>query len=144
MIEILNRWTRVQIYKSETAQTIAEAVAEAMKSGANLEGANLRGANLEGANLRGANLEGAYLEGAKNILRLSGGRHDVIANADGRVYIGCYVYPIERWLESYKAIEKKEGYSDDEISDYGERLKLAASWIERQKAKQPVAENIKA
>jgi hypothetical protein len=57
------------LYQSDTAETIAEALIEAIGHGANLEGAFLAGANLEGAKLEGAKLEGAnlrsaYLEGA--------------------------------------------------------------------------------
>ena len=62
--EIKNRWTTAVLFTSETATTIAEAVAEALKSDANLGGANLRGANLGGANLGGAYLGGANLGGA--------------------------------------------------------------------------------
>ncbi len=64
MIEILNRWTRAQIFKSETAQTILEAVLEANLYGANLGGADLGGAKLGGADLGGADLGGADLYGA--------------------------------------------------------------------------------
>ena len=63
-INILHRYTGAVLYSSATAQTIAEAVAEATKRGANLECANLRGANLRGANLECANLECANLRGA--------------------------------------------------------------------------------
>jgi hypothetical protein len=64
MINISNRYTRAVLYHSETAQTIAEAVAEAYGRGATLRGANLAGANLAGANLAGANLAGADLREA--------------------------------------------------------------------------------
>jgi hypothetical protein len=75
MIEILNRYTRVVLYSSATAQTVAEAIAERRKkadetasradlSWADLSRANLSGANLSGANLSGANLSGANLSGA--------------------------------------------------------------------------------
>ena len=64
MLEILHRYTAAVLYKSETAETIAQAVVEAAKNGANLVGANLYGANLYGANLERANLEGANLVGA--------------------------------------------------------------------------------
>ena len=43
MIEILNRWTRAVIYRSETADSIAAAVEEAMKSGSDLSGSDLSG-----------------------------------------------------------------------------------------------------
>ncbi len=64
MIDILNHYTKTILYRSETAQTIADAVKEAYDKGANLRGANLEGANLGGAYLEGANLGGAYLRGA--------------------------------------------------------------------------------
>ena len=67
--QILNRWTGAQIYASETAQAIAEAVAQAIASDADLRGANLsradlRGADLSDADLSDANLSGADLSGA--------------------------------------------------------------------------------
>jgi len=63
MIEILHRYTRAVIYRSETAASIAEAIKQ-LGSGANLSGANLSGADLSGANLSGANLYSANLSGA--------------------------------------------------------------------------------
>ena len=53
-----------ELFKSNSATNIKEAVMEAVKGGANLGGANLGGANLRGANLGGADLGGAYLGGA--------------------------------------------------------------------------------
>ena len=64
MIVILNRWTRAQIYKSETAQSIAEAVSEALNGGAYLSGADLSRADLSRADLSRANLSRAYLSRA--------------------------------------------------------------------------------
>ena len=128
MIEILSRYTSQVLYSSASATVIAEAVAEARGKGADLGGADLRSANL-----RGADLGGADLGGADGILRISGGRHDVVASGTGVVSIGCHTYPIARWLKSYKAVGKNEGYSDGDISDYADRLKLAAIWIKRQK-----------
>ena len=64
MIEILKRYTRSVLYASATADTIAAAVAEALKADAHLSGANLSGADLSGADLSGADLSGADLGGA--------------------------------------------------------------------------------
>ena len=63
-IDILHRWTGAALYSSATAQSIAEAVMEALKTGANLTGANLTYADLTGADLTYANLRGANLTGA--------------------------------------------------------------------------------
>ena len=64
MINILSRWTFAVIYHSETATTIAEAAAEAVRTGADLIDADLTGADLTGAHLTGAHLIGAHLTGA--------------------------------------------------------------------------------
>jgi hypothetical protein len=64
MIEIKHRYTQAVLYRSETADTTAAVIMEAVKNRANLGGANLGGANLGGANLYGANLYGADLRGA--------------------------------------------------------------------------------
>ena len=57
MIEIKSRWdSTVVVYKSETAQTVREAVIEAVGKYYSLSRANLSGANLYGANLSGADL----------------------------------------------------------------------------------------
>ena len=61
MIEILHRYTQAVLYSCATAQTVAEAVAEANRTRADLRGADLRGADLRGADLRGADLRGADL-----------------------------------------------------------------------------------
>ncbi len=62
-IKITNYWTGAVILETE-AETLAAAVTQAAKNGANLRGADLYGANLRGANLYGANLYGADLRGA--------------------------------------------------------------------------------
>lgn len=54
MIEILHRHTNAVVYRSETATTVREAVAQAVAAGANLSGANLSNAYLSGADLGGA------------------------------------------------------------------------------------------
>jgi hypothetical protein len=63
MIEIKHRYTENVLYACK-AETLREAVIEAVAIHADLYGADLRGANLYGANLRGANLYGANLRGA--------------------------------------------------------------------------------
>ena len=87
-IEILSRYTGALLYSSVTAQTIAEAVVEAVRNGANLCGANLCGpnlvrANLDGANLVRANLDGANLCGANLCGANLCGANLVRANLDG-------------------------------------------------------------
>ncbi len=96
MIEIKNRFTGALIYKSETAATTAEAVAEAVNARANLAGANLADADLAGANLPRADLEGAYLAGANlaraNLPRANlAGAYLAGANLAGAYLTGAYL-----------------------------------------------------
>ena len=109
MIEILNRYTRAVLYASETADSIASAVAEALKSRADLTGADLYGADLYGANLE------------KFRCVIPGSRH-VITATDKRVSIGCHTYTIGHWLEHFRAIGRAEKYTDEQIEEYGENL----------------------
>jgi uncharacterized protein YjbI with pentapeptide repeats len=132
MIDILNRWTRAVVYHSESAQTIAEAVAEAVERGANLSGADLSAAYLSRADLSAANLSDAYLSGAYR-LYISGSMHPLAATASGTVRIGCHAYQIERWLESYRTIGAREKYTPEQIEEYGRYLRIVQAWIEAQK-----------
>ena len=135
MIKILNRYTKALLYSSATAQNIASALIEAVQKGANLQGANLRGANLDGAYLAGANLQGAYLQGAHGItprvLQILGSRHPLIVKDYGNVTIGCHHKPLEWWEEHYRAIARKEGYSDTEVEEYGEHIAACRKFMER-------------
>jgi len=72
--KIVSRFDERTLYECE-AESLLEALEDAVKSGANLRGAYLRGANLDGANLRGAYLDGANLDGAN----LNWQSHDTIA-----------------------------------------------------------------
>ncbi len=88
-MHILNRYKGAVLYSSATAHTIAEAVVEAVRNGANLAGANLAGANLDGAtlvraNLAGANLVRANLYGANLVRATLYG-----ANLDGATLYGA-------------------------------------------------------
>ena len=105
-------------------------------SGANLSrvdlsGANLNGANLNGANLNGADLSGAYLSGANlNLTKISdteylvktlfinGSRNSVSWYGCNQIKIGCHKKEISWWLENYKLIGKREGYTPDQIAEY--------------------------
>ena len=61
-IKILNRWTNACIWEGEV-ETIKEAVAKAIASGANLSGCNLSGSNLRGSNLSDSDLRDSDLRG---------------------------------------------------------------------------------
>jgi hypothetical protein len=65
-IEILHRYTKAVLYRSETANTIGEAVIEAlaMEEKPNLSGSDLSYSNLSGSDLRCSNLRCSDLSGS--------------------------------------------------------------------------------
>ena len=89
--------------------------------GADLVGADLRYAILRDANLTGADLVGADLRGAD--LRAHGiyiytlDRDLIIAHAS-QIQIGCEKHSIDHWLEHYKEIGKKNGYTEKQVNNY--------------------------
>lgn len=117
-------------------------LSDAVLTVANLSRVNLTGANLTGADLRGADLSDANLSGADlsnaNLtdVDLSGaigpfttgsfGRHTAIAAGD-YIVIGCERHTYEYWLEHYEKIGCDNGYSGDEIADYGAWIRMAVA-----------------
>ena len=101
--------------------------------GANLSDANLSDANLSDANLRGANLIGANLRDALQRIVVIHGSRNVIVAIDGDVRIGCERHVIAEWLEQFEAIGQKQGYTPEQIAEYGLHLRhiaavLALGW----------------
>jgi hypothetical protein len=93
----------------------------------NLRGANLRGANLRGADLRGADLRGADLSQAVGPFAVGAfGRHTAIA-AGGYIAIGCERHDYDWWLANYEACGQRNGYTPEEIADYGAWIALAVA-----------------
>ena len=99
---------------------------------ANLAGADLRWADLTGAYLRRADLTGADLTGA-DLTGAEGpfthgyfGRHHAVA-AGGYISIGCERHAYDWWLNSYQKCGARNGYTADEIADYGAWIELAVA-----------------
>jgi uncharacterized protein YjbI with pentapeptide repeats len=101
-------------------------LSDANLSGADLSDANLSGANLTGADLRGANLSGANLSDANlsnPYLQIQGSKHNLIF-VDYQVQIDCEIHPLEKWLNEYEEIGKRNQYTDDEIKEYYKYIKI--------------------
>jgi hypothetical protein len=104
--------------------------------GADLRGADLRGADLRWADLRGADLRGADLREANgDFLRLNSTRHAIIAIDSGNVSIGCHRKTLAEWLTVYEDIGRQEGYTEDQIVEYGRHLKYVQKWLAKRPAK---------
>ncbi len=113
-IEIRNRFNNDIIFSGEY-ESFKEAI---LKNIADLSGANLSGANLYGADLSGADLSGA-------IIFIYGSRHLMQYNADIKeLRIGCHFYQLEYWLIAYNLIGKEEKYSNEQIKEYHNYMKI--------------------
>ena len=96
-------------------------------SEAGLSRADLSEADLSEANLRGADLRRANLSDAIGPFTIgSFGRHMAIA-AGGYISIGCKRLTYDKWLEQYEGIGRRNGYTDEEIADYGAWIQLAVA-----------------
>ena len=106
--------------------------------GAYLADAYLRGANLRGADLRGAYLVGAYLKGAKGIklpiITILGSKHFLFYHT-GKIKIGCIEETVTKWLSDYKKIGKENGYTDNEIAEYYQYIKMCSKITTKAKSK---------
>lgn len=60
----------------------------------------------------------------KSPLFIVGSRHSLTNARHGYIQIGCHCKTIDWWLENYKDIGKKEGYTEEEIAEYGAYIKL--------------------
>ena len=93
---------------------------------ANLSEADLSRSNLSGADLSGAHLSRAYLNLTKisdteylvKTLFINGSRNLVSWYGCNKIQIGCHKKDIDWWLENYKVIGKREGYTPDQIAEY--------------------------
>ncbi len=56
-------------------------------------------------------------------------KHPITYTGNGTVSIGCHNMSITDWLKKYKAVGRKEKYTDAEIVQYGQLLKVVAAFI---------------
>ncbi len=95
---------------------------------ANLYKANLSRADLYKADLYKANLSGANLDGA--IVFICGSLHNLQYNTTiGELRIGCHVYHLEYWLLMFDVIGREEGYSEMQISEYHNYMKMLKNYL---------------
>ena len=159
MIEILNRWTKAVVYRSEKSESIGTAAKEAILTGADLTGADLTGADLTGVDLAGADLTEADLTGAVltgavltdavlrradlsnsncgtalgDFLRITGTSHPICAIDEENVSIGCMRNSLAWWREHYSAVGRNERYSAAQIEEYRLHIEYVATWMSARK-----------
>ena len=120
MIEILHRYTRAVLYRSESAASLAEAVKAARASGANLIGANLSGARGVASLVASALPLLRFQSGPMRALKL------VTADGQGPTYRAPRPYVVG---ESYE----EPGASTDETEQCAAGINAASpDWIWRE------------
>jgi len=92
---------------------------------ANLRYADLRYADLSYADLRYADLRYADLSSA-NLMIFQFQRHQAFYSLDDNLRIGCLYLPLDKWVNKFEEIGKREQYSDLQIKVYGSFIKMCA------------------
>ena len=119
--EAVHRWRTAHPGETLTANALREALDGILYWG------DLREADLRGANLTGVNLSYADLTGAVGpFTTFSAGRHTAVF-AGGYGSIGCFRRTYDEWLADYAAIGAANGYTPEEIAEYGQFIALAVA-----------------
>ena len=72
-------------------------------------------------------------------LQIQGTKHFVTTCTHTHISIGCQKFTVSEWQGSYQQIGKQQGYTPDQIAEYGMLIALCADWL---KAKFPAKEAI--
>ena len=74
-----------------------------------------------------------------NPLTIPGSAHSVSLVSYTQIAIGCKIHDFAYWLKNYETVGKENGYTPEQIKEYGEILnylvKAAKPYIKRNKAK---------
>ena len=74
-----------------------------------------------------------------NPLTITGSAHTVSLVSYTQIAVGCKIHDFAYWLKNYKTVGKENGYTPEQIKEYGEILnylvKAAKPYIKRNKAK---------
>ena len=56
--------------------------------------------------------------------------HSITYTGNDTLSIGCHNYSIDKWLEKFEIVGKKEGYSDVQIQEYKKYILMAQTFSE--------------
>jgi acyl-[acyl carrier protein]--UDP-N-acetylglucosamine O-acyltransferase len=63
--------------------------------------------------------------------QIQGSRHILTLCSPTQIAVGCHIHDITRWQKHFKAIGKTEGYTREEIEEYGLHIDYLASLAPR-------------
>ena len=64
-------------------------------------------------------------------LYIQGSRHALTLCSLTQIAVGCHVHDIPEWLKRFRVIGRSEGYTKEQIAEYGVYLKLLADTAKR-------------
>jgi hypothetical protein len=59
--------------------------------------------------------------------------HAITVGGDGYIQIGCKRHTADWWVSHYAEVGAKEGYTAEQIAEYGWLISMAAQWLDRGK-----------
>jgi hypothetical protein len=62
---------------------------------------------------------------------IQGSRHALTLCSLTQIAVGCHVHKITEWLARYKAIGRSEGYTAEQVAEYGRHLAYLAAIAKR-------------
>jgi hypothetical protein len=97
-----------------------------------IRGGVIRGGVIRGGEIRGGVIRGGVIRGgvircgdwSKAPLQIQGSRHFVNVCNKFVLRIGCNEFTFEHWKENFKTIGKENGYTAEEITEYGLYINL--------------------
>ena len=57
---------------------------------------------------------------------IQGSRHALTLCSHTQIAVGCHVHTIAEWKKTYKAVGKAEGYTPEQIAEYGRHIAYIA------------------
>ena len=97
---------------------------------ARILGGTIRGGTIWGGTILGGTILGGTILGGnwkKATLQIQGTRHFVNMCSCTELQIGCIHLTIAKWREKRVVLGEKEGYTPEQIEEYGRYIELAAA-----------------
>lgn len=63
-------------------------------------------------------------------MQIQGTHHFVTTCTHTQIQIGCHQHPVSYWLQHYQAIGRANGYTVDQIAEYGLIIKMCSDWLQ--------------
>ena len=104
--------------------------------GGEVWGGEVRGGEVWGGEVRGGEVRGGVVCGGevwggvfeKSTFQVQGSGHFLNISHPNHIQIGCHNHTFEYWKENFRRIGKLEGYSKEQIAEYGKYIEMAIAF----------------